>query len=307
MADDLLSQPADHRSGHIVIVGKPNVGKSTLFNALVGERLSIISPKPQTTRNNVLGILTKPRFQMLFLDTPGLLDPRYRLHELMHHQIQAALESADVLLCIVDASDFKHTFDEDTQKAFQKSGIPLILALNKTDLVTPDEVEHYKTLVEQALNPQAILAVSAIAGTQIPELLTTLEQALPLGPQFYPEDMLADQPERFFVAELIREATFAQLRQEVPYAIAVKVEEFRENRPKTYILANIIVEKNSQKGIVIGKGGKTLKSIGKNARKNIEEFLESPVYLDLHVKVYENWRKKDVLLQNLGYSASKPY
>ena len=302
MSENFLSpERPDFHSGHVVIAGKPNVGKSTLFNALIGERLSIVSPKPQTTRNNILGILTGPKSQMLFLDTPGLLDPRYRLQEVMHKQIQEALESADVLLGIVDAADFERTFDPDVQKAFRALEVPRIIAINKTDLSSPDRVEHYRTLIREALPTEEVLPVSAVGGNNLPNLLSLLEKNLPLGPQFYPEDMLTEQPERFFVAELIREEIFSQLRQEVPYAIAVKIEAFHEDRPKAYIQANIVVERNSQKGIVIGKGGKTLKAIGKNARVKIENFLGRSVYLDLHVKVYENWRKKDATLRGLGY------
>ena len=299
--DGRIETPPNFKSGHIVIVGRPNVGKSTLFNALVGEQLSIVTPKPQTTRSNILGILTSPGYQMLFLDTPGLLNPRYRLQEVMHRQIQGALRDADILLGIVDASDFEATFDGETQKAFATTDAPLIVALNKTDLVSADQVHRSLNIIRGTIPVREVLPVSAITGYNLPQLLSALEKTLPFGPQFYHEDTLTEQPERFFVAELIREEIFSQLRQEIPYAIAVRVEEFREDRPKTYIQAHIIVERSSQKGIVIGAGGKTLKSIGKNARQKIETFLRCPVYLDLQVKVYENWRKKDAALRGFGY------
>lgn len=289
------------KSGHIAIAGRPNVGKSTLFNALVGERLSIISPKPQTTRNNILGIVTDEHAQMLFLDTPGLLEEKYRLHAYMTKQIREALESADILLGIVDASNPDDTFDQEVQETFAKWDIPRIIALNKMDLCTEDQLLNLKQRVKQTLGPTLILPVSATTGRNLPELHKAFVDALPLGPQFYPEDMLAEQPERFFVAEFIREEVFHQLHQELPYAIAVVVEVFHEDRPKVYIQANIIVERNSQKGIVIGKGGRSLKAIGKNARKRIETFLSRSVFLDLHVKVYENWRKKDGALRGFGY------
>lgn len=290
------------KSGHIAIAGRPNVGKSTLFNALVGERLSIISPKPQTTRNTILGIATDANSQMMFLDTPGILDVRYRLHEYMNRQIREALESADVLLGIVDATSFEATFDGDVQQTFQSWSVPKIIALNKIDQITADQADRYLTLIRQALPVQIALPVSATQGTNLPQLHDALKTALPIGPQFYPEDMMAEQPERFFVAELIRETVFHLLRQELPYAIAVVIETFREDRPKTYIQANIVVERHSQKGIVIGHGGRTLKQIGQQARKKIEAFLECPIFLDLHVKVYENWRKKDSALRGLGYN-----
>ncbi len=301
MPDIPSNLPADFRSGYIVIVGRPNVGKSTLFNALVGEQLSIATPKPQTTRNNILGILTTPGSQMLFLDTPGLLDPRYRLQEIMRNQIQDALRDTDVLLGIVDASNFDATFDREVQEVFAAVDVPRIIALNKTDLAGADQVDRDLNIIRGTVPAQEIIPVSAITGDNLLRLRSVLKAALPFGPLYYPEDMLTEQPERFFVAELVRSEIFSQLRQEIPYAIAVKVEEFREDRPKTYIQANIIVERNSQKGIVIGAGGKTLKSIGKNARQKIEAFLERPVYLDLHVKVYENWRKKDTALRRFGY------
>lgn len=290
------------RSGHIAIAGRPNVGKSTLFNALIGERLSIISPKPQTTRNNILGIVTDSQSQMMFLDTPGMLDPRYRLHEFMGKQIREALDGADVLLGIIDVADFDHAFDKDVQKAFQAWKIPRVIVLNKADLVTEKQIEDHTNTVKTTMETHTILAVSATTGTNLPLLHTTLKNALPLGPQFYPEDQLAEQPERFFVAEFIREELFLQLHHELPYAIAVTIEAFLEDRPKIYIQANIVVERNSQKGIVIGQGGRTLKTIGQNARKKIEAFLERPVFLDLHVKIVENWRKKDGALRDLGYN-----
>ena len=292
------------KSGHVIIAGRPNVGKSTLFNALVGERLSIISPKPQTTRNNILGIVTDENSQIMFMDTPGLLSARYRLQEFMNQQIGSAFESADVLLGIVDGADFDTTFDALVLEAFQQWDIPRIIAINKTDLISSDQVQYYEQQIRKTLSAHTVLPISAIKGGGITELHSALVNALPEGPKYYPDDMLAEQPERFFVSELIREEVFHLLRQELPYAIAITIEAFEEDRPKVYIQANIIVERNSQKGIVIGRKGKTLKTIGQHARKKIETFLERPVYLDLHVKVYENWRKKDTTLRGLGYGLS---
>lgn len=289
------------KSGYIAIAGRPNVGKSTLFNALIGERLSIISPKPQTTRTNILGIVTDGDAQMVFLDTPGLLDVRYRLHEFMHKQIRDAIESADILLGIVDATHFDTTCDEEVQKTFKTWQVPKVIALNKSDLVEKEQIETAIQHIRKTLDTPTVLAVSATTGYNLPHLFEALLKALPIGPQFYPEDQLATQPERFFVAEFIREELFLQLHQELPYSVAVAIEEFREDRSKVYIQANILVERTSQKGIVIGSGGRTLKTIGQHARKKIEAFLERPVFLDLHVKVFENWRKKDSALRDLGY------
>jgi GTP-binding protein Era len=277
------------------------VGKSTLFNMLVGERLSIVTPKPQTTRNNVLGILTSPTCQIMFLDTPGLLDPRYRLQEVMRKQILHALEDVDVLLGIVDASDVDASFDRDVVRTINAVDASRVLVLNKVDLVGADQVDRSLKLLRNAVSAEGVIPVSALTGQNVPQLLSTLEGALPFGPRFYSDDALTEQPERFFVAELVREEIFAQLRQEIPYSIAVEIDEFREEGTKAYISANIVVERNSQKGIVIGSRGRTLKAVGKGARKKIESFMGRPVYLDLHVKVYENWRKKDTALRRFGY------
>lgn len=291
----------DFRSGYIVLAGKPNVGKSTLFNALVGERLSIVSHKPQTTRNNIIGILTTDKSQMIFQDTPGLLEPQYRLHEAMLRSIGEAVGEADVVLGMVDASDFESSFSETLKRTLNATNLKRIVALNKIDLVGSDEAERFLTKINTSIDAHQMVAISAATGQNLDELQSILESALPFGPMYYPEDTLTEHPERFFVAELIREEIFSRLRQELPYAIAVKVEEFKEDRSKVYIRADIVVERNSQKGIVIGQGGKTLRNIGRNARMRIESFLEQQVYLDLHVKVYENWRKKDSALRGFGY------
>ncbi len=289
------------RSGHIVVVGVPNTGKSTLFNALVGEHLSITTPKPQTTRRTILGILTNERAQMMFVDTPGLLDPAYRLHELMRSQIDEALEGADVVLALVDAADMTGTFTDEIRSALGRLEHPLVVAINKIDLVSERDLEQSLQHVKAAVSTKHVIPVSAQTGRNVLDLREQLEQLLPVGPKFYPDDTLTEEPERFFVEEQIREETFLRLRQEVPYAIAVQVEHFREEGSKIYIHANIIVERDSQKGIVIGKKGATLKTIGKNARVRIERFLQHPVYLDLHVKVIANWRKSDSALRRLGY------
>ena len=289
------------RCGYVSIVGRPNVGKSTLFNALVGERLSIVTQKPQTTRNSIMGILTSVDSQMLFLDTPGLLDPAYRLQEYMLGQVRAAFHDADILLCVVDATDVPGTFDEEVRDALLAVDVPRVVAMNKVDLIDAGAVEQGLRSVSSAGLSQDALPVSARTGINTDELLRALKQALPAGPQLYPEDTLTQHPERFFVAEFVREEIFTQLRQELPYSTAVRIEEFREDRTKDYIRADILVERESQKGIVIGGRGRTLRSIGKAAREKIEAFLGRPVYLDLQVKVLENWRKKDRALRGLGY------
>ena len=219
----------------------------------------------------------------------------------MVDQAREALGDADVLLGVVDASDLDGSFDEGVREALDAGGRPLVIALNKSDLVDTDQVERASGLISASVPGAKVLPVSARTGSNVSCLQSALGAALPPGPLYYPEDTLTEQPERFFVAELVREEAFEQLRQEVPYAIATRIEEFREEGRKVYIRADILVERGSQKGIVIGTGGKTLKSIGQRARRKIEDFLARPVYLDLHVKVHENWRKKDDALRQLGY------
>ncbi len=292
---------SDFRSGYIVIAGKPNVGKSTLFNLLVGERLSIVTAKPQTTRHRILGIRTSRTSQMIFLDTPGLLRPGRGLHERMCDQIRRSISDADVFLGVIDATDFDATFDREVRDVLRRAPSPRIVAVNKTDLVSAARARQCADTVGKEAAVQEILPVSARSGYNVERLNDSLERALPAGPEYYPEDVLTEHPERFFVAELIREEIFLQLRQELPYAAAVKVETFREGSPRSYVSASIVVERTSQKGIVIGANGNTLKSIGKNARGKIEAFLKAPIYLDLRVKVHRNWRKKEQALRGFGY------
>ena len=296
-----MRSAADFKSGFIAIAGKANVGKSTLFNLLVGERLSIVTAKPQTTRHRVLGILTSRTSQMIFLDTPGLLKPGYGLHERMSDQIRRSVSDADVFLGVIDASDFEGTFDQEVREILLRVRSPRIVAVNKSDLVSTARAQRCVDRVRKEATVREVFPVSAQTGFNVELLRASLEEALPPGPVYYPEDMLTEHPQRFFVAELNREEIFLQLRQELPYATAVKVEAFREDRPKTYISASIVVERKSQKGIVIGGNGKTLKSIGKIARGKIEAFLNAPIYLDLRVKVHQNWRNKEQALRGFGY------
>ncbi len=266
----------------------------------MGERLSIATRKPQTTRNTILGILNLPGSQILFLDTPGMLEPAYPLQEFMANQVSSALTDADVLLAVADASDAAATCDAALLEALDRSNTPAVLALNKSDLIDALDLDR---ALSAATGPsgRTAMPVSARTGKGVGQLREALVNALPEGPQLYPDDVLTEQPERFFVSELVREQVFTQLRQELPYATAVRIEDYKEDRTKIYIRATIVVERESQKGIVIGSQGRTLKSIGKDARTRIETFLEQPVYLDLNVKVQENWRKKQRSLRRLGY------
>jgi GTP-binding protein Era len=293
-------EPAPYRSGYVALVGRPNAGKSTLFNAFVGLRLSIVTPKPQTTRSRILGILTRPASQMIFLDTPGLLEPQYRLHATMAQQIELAARQSDLSLLLIDAerpedrADLVRTF-------LRQATQPVIPVLNKTDLLPPAALDSTLTAVATAFEVGPLTPLSALRGDGVAALLDRLESLLPAGPQLYPEDMVAEQPERFFAAEYIREAAFGQLEDEVPYAVSVAIEEFREQPGRTYIGATLYVERDSQKGIVIGRGGTRLRTIGTLARQQLELFLEAPVFLDIRVKVRPDWRRKERDLKEFGY------
>ncbi len=292
-----------HRAGFVALVGKPNVGKSTLMNALLQHRLSIVTPRPQTTRQRVLGILTKDACQVLFLDTPGLLEPGYRLQEYMLQSAVHTLHDSDAAVAIVDATRFDRDLDDRVVGFLAQSRGPVILAINKIDRTSRTSL---LPLIDQAASRfpfTEIVPVSALEGDGLEPLLSTIIRALPPGPALYPEDMLTDQPERFFVGEIIREHLFLAVREELPYASAVIVEDFTDRPNGTaFIQASIIIERSSQKGIIIGKNGRMLKHIGTSARKAVVDFLDRHVYLDLRVKVRPSWRKNEQELRRLGYT-----
>ena len=309
------------RCGYVALVGRPNAGKSTLFNAFLGQRLSIVTARPQTTRDRILGVLTTGAAQLIFLDTPGLLEPSYKLHETMGHQIERAAADADAVLLLIDGTlpwDRRQLVDGFLQRVQR----PLVAVLNKIDALPPERAAPLAAQVTEAYGLGSVLPVSALRGDGVQDALARLVGLLPPGPHLYPEDIIAEQPERFFVAELIREAAFQQLTDELPYAINVTVDEFTDPHgvgddqqdeppderrrgsrrgPKTYVGATIYVERDSQKGIVIGRKGSRLRSIGQEARQRIEGLLERPVYLELWVKVRPDWRDRDRDLQEFGY------
>ena len=291
--------PDDHTSGYVAIVGKPNVGKSTLMNALLGEKLSIVTRKPQTTRHRVIGIHSGPEHQAIFLDTPGIIEPRYELHESMMGQVQGAIQDADLLLFLHEA-----TQDEpDTQSLKKVGDTPAFLVLTKMDLLPQEEalplVESYEDL--RAFGE--VVPTSAKRGFNLQTLLHLVLDALPEGPPYYPKEMISEHPERFFVAEMIREKVYKHYHQELPYSAQVNIVAYEERsgQKKDYIDAEIVVMKKSHKGILIGEGGKALKKVGITAREDIEAFVERPVYLNLHVKVQENWRDRKSMLRSYGY------
>jgi GTP-binding protein Era len=299
--------PPDHRSGFVAVVGRPNVGKSTLMNAYLGQKIAIVSEKPQTTRNRLLGILTREDAQIIFVDTPGIHAPLHKLGEYMVETAVRSIPDADVVLFIVDASVPPRGEDALVADAIreQVAELPVVTALNKVDLLSSPESLNADAYLDM-LQPTAWLPTSAVRGDNRDELLELIIAHLPLGPRYYPEDQITDQQTRFIAAELIREAALRRLRHEVPYALAVVVDEFKpRNEEMTYVGATIYVERDSQKGIVIGQGGKTLKDIGKGARTEIENLVDTRVFLELWVKVRPKWRKKEGDLQRLGYAIPK--
>lgn len=285
------------RSGIVTVVGKPNVGKSTLLNRIVGQKLSITSPKPQSTRDRIVGIFTTADAQMVLLDTPGLLDPKYPLQEAMRGTAVRALAEADVIVYLADATEGEPPSLVEAARLEKPPTAPVIIALNKADALPV-------TRREELLAGPDVTLISALTGDGIPELMESLTRRLPESPFLYPEDEISTQPVRFFVAELVRESVLEQLHDEVPYAVAVQVEEYREGRSPLYIRAVIYVERDSQKAIIIGNKGAQIKKIGESARKKIETFVGEQVYLDLWVKVLANWRKNPGSLSRFGYQLS---
>ncbi|OGP54070.1 MAG: GTPase Era [Deltaproteobacteria bacterium RBG_13_52_11] len=291
------NQSSDFRSGVVPIIGRPNVGKSTLLNRLVGEKVAIVSPKPQTTWSRIMGVKTLPSAQILFVDTPGIHDAPSKLNRAMLNAAKGALNDADVILHMVEAPDPFPEGEKVIWGLLQGITTPIILVINKIDLRGGDLVPE---------NPPpfpytTVMRISALVGTGVDLLEEAIVALLPSGPPYYPEDALTDQTERFMAREIIREKIFLLTHQEIPYSCAVVVEEFKEREDgMTLIRAAINVEKESQKGILIGKGGKKLKEIGSQARMDLEQLLGARVYLDLWVKVAKDWTKKDYALREFG-------
>lgn len=288
------------RAGHVALVGRPNVGKSTLLNAFMGEKLSIVTPRAQTTREAVTGILTTDLAQLVFIDTPGLLAPTYALQRAMLGWALEALAGADVVLLLLDATRPAEVPDDTALEALRRRRTDLIVVVNKTDAAAAEAVAELSAWSVRELGAQPI-AISAATGTGVSALRDALVERLPQSPFLFPDDDLAVQSVRFFVTELVRETIFEEYEQEVPYSTAVKIEEYREADDPIYIRATIYVERESQKRIVIGRGGEGIKRLGERARAKIEAFVGSRVYLDLWVKPLANWRRKTNTLQYLGY------
>ena len=289
----------EYHAGFVALVGLPNVGKSTLVNALTGQALSIVTARPQTTRQRVTAIYSTETHQAIFVDTPGLLEPRYLLHESMQREAESGAVDADVLVYVVDLG-YERSLEHAAQFVPPPGPRP-VLCLNKRDLLDEDAMETVQGRFGGSANWEFVVATTATSGQGMDSLLDAILSRLPPGPALYPLEDLATAPVRFFVAERIREVCFEELDEELPYSLAVGIEEYREASDPVYIAATIYIERESQKGIVIGKGGRTVKRIGVRSRESIEAFIDSRVYLDLRVKVLSNWRKNPGKLKLLGY------
>ncbi|CAM4176220.1 GTPase Era [Jeotgalicoccus halotolerans] len=291
------------KSGFVSIIGRPNVGKSTFMNKVLGQKVAIMSDKPQTTRNKIQGVYTKDNAQMIFIDTPGIHKPKHQLGEHMMKVARNTLRETEVILFIINAAEEIGRGDEFIIDMLKNTKTPIILVLNKIDLIHPDDLIKQIEVYKDKLDFSDVVPISALQGNNIDRLLSVIESHLPEGPMYYPEDRITDHPEHFIVSELIREKALHKLSQELPHAIGVEVLKMKgdDDGGKVKVEALIYVERESQKGMVIGKGGKMLKEIGREARMDIENLLGSKVYLELWVKVQKDWRNKPTFIRSLGY------
>jgi GTP-binding protein Era len=291
----------NHKSGFVNIIGNPNVGKSTLMNALVGEKISIITSKSQTTRHRILGIVNGNDFQIIYSDTPGVIKPNYKLQESMLNYSESALQDADILLYVTDVYEKDDKNPEFLDKVIHHEA-KVIIVINKIDMSVQDKVEMFIERWQKLAPKATIIVTSALHNFNVEKLLDTILENLPESPPYFPKDSLTDKTERFFVEEIIREKILKYYSKEIPYATQAIVEEFKESNDIIKIRVNIFVERESQKPIIIGNAGKGIKKIGTEAREDIEAFFDKKVYLDLFVKVSKNWRNDDNKLREFGYS-----
>jgi len=288
-----------HKAGFVSIIGKPNVGKSTLMNALVGEKLSIITPKAQTTRHRILGIVNEENFQIVFSDTPGIIKPRYGLQDSMMNFVKGALSDADLILFVTDVNE-QHDENDVLEKIINTT-IPMIVLINKIDGATQEQVDEKQAYWNELLKPKHIYAISALHKYNLEGIMDKVLEYLPEHPAYYDKEEITDKTQRFFVSEIIREKIFNNYQKEIPYSTEVVVTSFKEEEKLVRISAEIIVERDSQKNILIGKGGSMLKKVGTEARKDIERFLDQKVFLETFVKVLPDWRSKKNYLKSFGY------
>lgn len=289
-----------HQSGFVAIVGKPNAGKSTLLNTLLGQDLSIVTPKAQTTRHRIRGVLTTENYQLIFSDTPGIITPGYKLHERMMSFVQSAFADADVILLVLDAAD--NHFDAERFLKLNTTNRKLVVALNKIDLSSQEEVERIIENLNNTLHPEAIVPISAKEKFGGEMLVNALLKFIPEAPPYFDKDMLTDRNERFFASEIIREKIFLQYDKEIPYSIEVAIEEFKDLPNIVRIRSYIFVERESQKAILLGKNGAAIKKLGMAARKKIETMVGKKVFLELTVKIRDDWRNNEQQLTNFGYT-----
>jgi GTP-binding protein Era len=289
-----------HRAGFVNILGNPNVGKSTIMNALVGEKLSIITAKAQTTRHRIMGIVNGDDFQIVYSDTPGILRPQYKLQETMMNFVNSALSDADMILYVTDVGERSANEGEYIDK-IKESGIPVIIALNKVDLSSQEDLEKIVETWHVAFPDSPVIPVSGLKKFNLDSLLNAILAKLPESPPFFPKDQLTDKYERFFASEIIREKILVNYKKEIPYSVEVEIEEFKDEKTIIKIRALIHVTRDSQKGIIIGHKGSMLKRVGTEARHDMEDFFKKKVFLELYVKVTKDWRDKPLILKRFGY------
>lgn len=292
-----------HKAGFAAIIGRPNVGKSTLLNRLLGQKVAIVTPRSQTTRNLIKGILTEPEYQIVFLDTPGIHKPKNKLGEYMMKEQKGSVDGVDCVIAMLAADEFFGPLDREMLTGLSNMSCPVFLVINKTDSVGKEEIDALKAKALECAGITDVFEISALNGDNIGALLEAVVSVMPEGPAFFPDDIVSDYPEKFLASEVIREKMLMLLKEEVPHGTGVEIEKMQQrSNGTTYILANILCERDSHKGIIIGKNGSMLKKIGAEARLELEELLQCPIYLELFVKVQKDWRNSQSVLKQLGYS-----
>ncbi len=289
----------EHRAGFVNLIGNPNVGKSTLMNQLVGEKLSIITAKAQTTRHRIKGIVDGDNYQIIYSDLPGILTPSYKMQEMMMKFVTLSLQDADVILYLVECGETR--YDAEIMEHLQKIDIPIILVINKIDKCTTEQVAEAEAFWKNILPKAESVLISALQSKNIDQLMAKITEKLPVHEPYFPKDQLTDRPMRFFVSEIIREKILLNYKKEIPYSVEVVVDEYKETEGLVRIMATLYVERDTQKSIIIGKGGQAIKKLGTEARLAIEEFIGEHVFLDLSVKVLKDWRNNENIINRFGY------